>query len=239
MTQSAEKTTRESITWIKSWTPHLFSFRITRPKAFRFTAGQFARLGVEKADGDFVWRAYSMVSNSYDEFLEFYSIVVPQGEFTSELSRLRVGDRILIEKQNHGFLTLDRFSAARDLWLLSTGTGIAPFRSFLRERAASQAPGRNWLFYGHQRQATDFFYKDELNKLKDDKILTDWNGLMISVATCVRSATASARPAVTEQPPVRKIRSTRTCGVAVKKNCNERATSVAPCSTKGASNSLA
>ena len=79
MTQSAEKTTRESITWIKSWTPHLFSFRITRPKAFRFTAGQFARLGVEKADGDLVWRAYSMVSNSYDEFLEFYSIVVPQG----------------------------------------------------------------------------------------------------------------------------------------------------------------
>jgi sulfite reductase (NADPH) flavoprotein alpha-component len=52
------------------------------------------------------------------------------------------------------------------------GTGIAPFRSFLRERAATQAPGRNWLFYGHQRQASDFFYKDELTKLRDDKVLT-------------------------------------------------------------------
>lgn len=134
MTAAAgDKYTRESITWIHTWAPHLFSFRITRPKGFRFTAGQFARLGVEKRDGSIAWRAYSMVSGPFDEHLEFYSIVVPHGEFTSELVRLRVGDTLLIEKQNHGFLTLSRFTGGQDLWLLSTGTGIAPFLSLLAD----------------------------------------------------------------------------------------------------------
>ena len=121
MTVAAEERfTRESITWIHPWTPHLFSFRITRPRSYRFTAGQFARLGVEKPDGSIAWRAYSMVSGPYDDALEFYSIVVPDGEFTTQLARLRVGDTLLIEKQNHGFLTLSRFTQGRDLWLLST-----------------------------------------------------------------------------------------------------------------------
>ncbi len=70
----------------------------------------------------------------------------------------------------HGFgLPAD---LSKDVIMCGPGTGIAPFRAFLRERAATQAPGRNWLFYGHQRQASDFFYKDELTQLKDDKVLT-------------------------------------------------------------------
>ena len=104
-----EKFTRQTITHLHTWTPSLFSFRCTRDAGFRFTAGQFARLGVRKASGAIVWRGYSMVSSPFDEFLEFFSIVVPGGEFTSELSQLVVGDEILIEKQAHGFLTLDRF----------------------------------------------------------------------------------------------------------------------------------
>ncbi|TFZ59374.1 sulfite reductase subunit alpha [Methylorubrum sp. Q1] len=77
--------------------------------------------------------------------------------------------RIYLQKA-HGFgLPAD---AGKDVIMCGPGTGVAPFRSFLRERAATKAPGRNWLFYGHQRQATDFFYKDELNGLKDDKVLT-------------------------------------------------------------------
>ena len=130
---ASDKFTHETITWIHPWTSHLFSFKTTRPKGFRFTAGQFARLGVTKADGSVAWRAYSMVSGPYDEFLEFYSIVVPGGEFTSELSRLKVGDTLLVDKQNHGFLTLSRFTGGRDLWLLSTGTGLAPFLSILAD----------------------------------------------------------------------------------------------------------
>ncbi len=137
-----EKFTCESITWIQPWTPHLFSFRTSRPRSFRFTAGQFARLGVKKADGSIAWRAYSMVSGPYDDHLEFYSIVVPGGEFTSELATLRVGDQLFIDKQNHGFLTLSRFSGGTDLWLLSTGTGIAPFLSILCDPDAWQAYAR-------------------------------------------------------------------------------------------------
>ena len=93
-----EKFTRQTMTHLHTWTPSLFSFRCTRDAGFRFTAGQFARLGVRKASGAIVWRGYSMVSSPFDEFLEFFSIVVPGGEFTSELSQLEVGDEILIEK---------------------------------------------------------------------------------------------------------------------------------------------
>lgn len=135
-----DKYTAEKILWIHPWAPNLFSFRLTRHKGFRFTPGQFARLGVKKPDPDnpknpsgekIVWRAYSIVSASYDEHLEFYSIVVPGGEFTSELARLTVGDTVYVEKTNYGFLTTDRFERGKDLWMLATGTGLAPFISIL------------------------------------------------------------------------------------------------------------
>lgn len=137
-----DKYTAEKILWIHPWAPNLFSFRLTRYAGFRFTPGQFARLGVSKADPDnpknpsgtrIVWRAYSIVSASYDEHLEFFSIVVPGGDFTSELSRLKVGDTVFVEKMNYGFLTCDRFEQGKDLWLLATGTGLAPFISILWE----------------------------------------------------------------------------------------------------------
>ncbi|GJE42911.1 sulfite reductase subunit alpha [Methylobacterium soli] len=77
--------------------------------------------------------------------------------------------KIYLQKA-HGFGLPEDLS--KDVIMCGPGTGVAPFRAFLRERAATGAPGRNWLFYGHQRQASDFFYKDELNRLKDDKVLT-------------------------------------------------------------------
>src|SRR5690606_127339 len=88
MTASEEKFTRQRLLEVWRWSPSLFSLRCTRDPGFRFRAGQFARLGVRKASGSIVWRAYSMVSAPHDEFLEFFSIVVPDGEFTSELKQL-------------------------------------------------------------------------------------------------------------------------------------------------------
>ena len=132
MTVSEEKFTRQRLLEVQTLTPSLFTLRTTRDPGFRFTAGQFARLGVHKPSGSIVWRAYSMVSAPHDEFLDFFSIVVPDGEFTSELSRLEPGDELLIDKQAFGFLTLDRFPDGRDLWLLATGTGLAPFLSILQ-----------------------------------------------------------------------------------------------------------
>ncbi len=81
----------------------------------------------------------------------------------------RTKARIYLQKA-HGFALPE--DPAKDVVMCGPGTGVAPFRAFLRERAAIKAPGRNWLFYGHQRQASDFFYKDELNRLKDEKVLT-------------------------------------------------------------------
>jgi ferredoxin--NADP+ reductase len=134
MTIANDKYTTETITTVRPWTDSLFSFRTTRDRGYRFVPGQFARLGVRDAeDGEIVWRAYSIASANYDEHLEFFSVVVPDGAFTSRLSKLKEGDEILVEKKSYGFLTTDRFEAGRDLWMLATGTGLAPFLSILHD----------------------------------------------------------------------------------------------------------
>ena len=131
---TSDKYTTETITHVRPWTDSLFSFRTTRDRGYRFVPGQFARLGVPgAAEGSIVWRAYSIASANYDEHLEFFSVVVPDGAFTSRLSKLKEGDPIYVEKKSYGFLTTDRFQQGRDLWMLATGTGLAPFLSILHD----------------------------------------------------------------------------------------------------------
>jgi ferredoxin--NADP+ reductase len=131
-----DKYTIETITDVRPWTDSLFSFRTTRDRSYRFVPGQFARLGVNgAAEGSIVWRAYSIASAAHDEHLEFFSVVVPGGQFTSRLSKLREGDPIYVERKSYGFLTTDRFEAGKDLWMIATGTGLAPFLSILHDFA--------------------------------------------------------------------------------------------------------
>ena len=94
---SEEKYTLETVLSVQRWTNNLFSFRLTRPDAFRFTAGQFVRIGIQTDEG-LIFRAYSVVSSPFDETLEFFSIVVPDGAFTSRLQYLKVGDPLYLEK---------------------------------------------------------------------------------------------------------------------------------------------
>ena len=131
---SIEKFSIEKVLSVQRWTNTLFSFTMTRPAHFKFTAGQFARIGLKVAD-DLVVRAYSVVSSPFDETLEFFSIVVPDGAFTSNLQHLQVGDELYLEKISYGFLTLARYQLPlpKDLWLLATGTGLAPFISMLQD----------------------------------------------------------------------------------------------------------
>jgi len=164
MTASEEKFTRQRLLEVQTLTPNLFTLRTSRDPGFRFTAGQFARLGVRKPSGCIVWRAYSMVSAPHYEFLDFFSIVVPDGEFTSELSRLAVGDELLVDKQAFGFLTLDRFPDGRDLWLLATGTGIAPFLSILQDFEAWQRFERIILVYS-VRETRELAYQQLIAEL--------------------------------------------------------------------------
>jgi ferredoxin--NADP+ reductase len=168
-----DKYTAEKITELRTWTPHLFSFKLTRFSGYRFVPGQFARLGLKKEDGSIVWRAYSIVSASYDEFLEFFSIVVPDGEFTSRLAELRVGDEVLVEKLNYGFLTTSRFEQGKDLWMLATGTGLAPFISILQELDTWEDYENIVLAYS-VRESNELAYLDTIEGLKQHEYFGDF-----------------------------------------------------------------
>ena len=111
----------------RHWTDALFSLRVEAPR-LDFQAGQFVRIAVEER----VARAFSFVNPPQDPVLEFYGIVVPQGPLSPRLAALRAGDRLLIASNPAGFLVLREVPPAKTLWLVSTGTGIAPFLSILR-----------------------------------------------------------------------------------------------------------
>ena len=129
------KSTRETVLSLDWWTDSLFCMRISRPAAYRFTPGQFSRLGLADlaAPHAVSWRAYSITSATADSFLEFYGIKVPGGAFTGAVRALRAGDPILLEHQPNGFLTLDRFVDGDSLWMLATGTGLGPYISMLQD----------------------------------------------------------------------------------------------------------
>ncbi|MDO4238135.1 ferredoxin--NADP reductase [Pseudomonas sp.] len=185
MTASAEKFTRQTLLDVQSLTPSLFTLRTTRDAGFRFTAGQFVRLGVTKADGSTVWRAYSIVSSPFDEYLDFFSIVVPGGEFTSELSRLKVGDSLLVERQATGFLTLNRFVDGRDLWLLGTGTGVAPFLSILQDFEVWEKFERIVLVYS-AREARELAYQTLIKDLGEREYLAEYAHKLIYIPIVTR-----------------------------------------------------
>lgn len=163
------KATAESIVSVRRWADQLFSFRLTRPAAFRFQPGQFARLGVAGERGSIIWRPYSMVSADYDEYLDFFSIVVPDGAFTTRLAKLGPGDTVYVEKQPYGYLTAGRFVGGRDLWMLASGTGVAPFLSILRDPAVWERFEHLVLAYS-VRQAADLAYRDEIAALAADPL---------------------------------------------------------------------
>lgn len=166
-----------------TWTPNLFSFTVSRPDSFKFTAGQFVRLGVNPSrlkyyqqqdealvalDED-IFRAYSIVSSPFDEVLEFFSIVIPDGAFTSQLQHLEVGDELLLNTMPFGFLTLARYQKPlpKDLWLLATGTGLAPFLSMLQDL-------KTWEDYEHivlaysARSVEELAYIELIERLQAD-----------------------------------------------------------------------
>lgn len=122
----------ETVLDVRHWTDTLFSFRCTRDPAFRFLSGQFAMIGLE-VEGKPLLRAYSMASASYDEELEFFSIKVPDGPLTSRLQHLVPGDQVLVGKKAVGTLVQDSLVPGRTLYLLGTGTGLAPFASIVQD----------------------------------------------------------------------------------------------------------
>ena len=164
---SIEKFTVEKVLSVHRWAHNLFSFTMTRPAHFKFTAGQFARIGL-MVNGELVVRAYSVVSSPFDENLEFFSIVVPDGAFTSNLQHLETGDELYLDKTAYGYLTLARYQLplAHDLWLLATGTGLASFLSMLQDF-------ETWTKYQHihliysVRSTAELAYVDRIQEIAE------------------------------------------------------------------------
>ncbi|SNS63449.1 ferredoxin--NADP+ reductase [Noviherbaspirillum humi] len=159
----AAKATVEMVTSMHRWTDSLFSFKTTKPADYSFVAGQYARLGLEH-EGAMIWRPYSMVSAPQEKELEFYSILVPGGSFTTLLNRIEPGMPIHLEKQPYGFMTADRFTDGTELWMLSTGTGIGPFISILRDPFVWTRYGRIILVHC-VRHAGELAYGEELMRI--------------------------------------------------------------------------
>lgn len=150
----------ERITEIHRWSPKTFSFKATRPSGFRFENGQFVTLGLRR-DGRLIPRAYSIVSDPAEADLEFLSIHVPDGPLTSELAHATVGDRIWINSKITGSLTLRHVQPGRHLYLLATGTGLAPFISLVRGQQVFERYSAVILVHS-VRTVAELSYREEL-----------------------------------------------------------------------------
>ena len=122
----------ERVLSVHHWTDRLFSFTTTRDTSLRFSNGHFTMIGL-RVEGKPLLRAYSIVSANYEEHLEFLSIKVPDGPLTSRLQHIQVGDTVIVGRKPTGTLLIDYLLPARRLYLLSTGTGLAPFMSIIRD----------------------------------------------------------------------------------------------------------
>lgn len=132
-TKAAALPDAQTVTEVKHWTDRLFSFRVSRPQSLRFRSGEFVMIGLLKDDGRPLLRAYSIASPAWDEELEFYSIKVQDGPLTSRLQHIQPGDQIILRPKPVGTLVHDALLPGKRLWFFSTGTGIAPFASLIRE----------------------------------------------------------------------------------------------------------
>ena len=135
------------VTRVTHFTDRLFSFRAERPASFRFRSGEFVMIGLMGENGKPLLRAYSIASPNWEEHLEFYSIKVPDGPLTARLKDIREGDHILIRPKPVGTLVFDALTPGRRLFLFSTGTGIAPFASIIRDPDAYEKFDEIYLFH--------------------------------------------------------------------------------------------
>lgn len=161
---ATDKATQESLISVHRWTDKLLTFRTTRPAGYRFTPGQFARLGL-LVNGEMVWRAYSITSAETEDQLEYYAIIVPDGLFTSALDKLQPGDPVWVEKLSYGFMTPDRFADGEDFWMLATGTGLGPYISILQQREVWQQ-FRNLILVHCVRHENELTYQEKFEALR-------------------------------------------------------------------------
>lgn len=166
------KYSSERILSVRHWNDTLFSFKTTRDAGLRFENGQFVMIGLE-VDGRPLTRAYSIASANYDEYLEFFSIKVPNGPLTSRLQHLKVGDELLVSKKPTGTLVIHDLKPANNLYLLSTGTGLAPFMSLIQDIEVYDRFEKVVLIHG-VRHVNELAYADFIeNDLPNNEFFGD------------------------------------------------------------------
>ena len=160
----------EKVLSVKHWNDTLFSFTTTRDRGLRFRNGHFLMIGLE-VDGKPLVRAYSVASPNYEEHLEFLSIKVQDGPLTSRLQSIQVGDSILVSEKSVGTLVLDDLNPGKHLYLFSTGTGLAPFMSIIRDPETYERFEKVVLIHG-VRLVSELAYEDYIkNELPKDEFL--------------------------------------------------------------------
>ena len=150
----------ERVLSVHHWTDRQFSFTTTRDPALRFLNGHFTMIGL-RVNGKPLLRAYSVVSPNHDEHLEFLSIKVPDGPLTSKLAHIQVGDHVIVGKKPTGTLVIDYLLPGKRLYLVSTGTGMAPFMSIIRDPATYERFEQVVLVHG-VREVAELAYHDYL-----------------------------------------------------------------------------
>ena len=153
----------EKVLTVHHWTDRLFSFTTTRDPALRFSNGHFTMIGLKGENGKPLLRAYSIASANYEEHLEFLSIKVPDGPLTSRLQHIQPGDTIVVGKKPTGTLLIDYLLPGKHLYLLSTGTGLAPFMSVIRDPATYERFEKVVLVHG-VRQVNELAYHDYITR---------------------------------------------------------------------------
>lgn len=153
----------ERVLTVHHWTDRLFSFTTTRDTGFRFSNGHFTMIGLRQPNGKPLLRAYSIASANYEEHLEFLSIKVPDGPLTSQLQHIQPGDTIVMGRKPTGTLLLDYLLPGKSLYLMGTGTGLAPWMSIIRDPDTYERFEKVILMHG-VRQVEELAYRDYITQ---------------------------------------------------------------------------
>ena len=159
---------KEKVLEVKHYTDRLFHFKTTRDSGTRFRDGEFLMIGLE-VEGKPLLRAYSVASPNYEEYMEWFSIKVPNGPLTSRLQNIKPGDEIVTNTKAVGTLVLDNLKQGRNLYMLATGTGVAPFMSLVRG-VDTYDHYDNVILLWSTRLVKELAYKDFLEGLNDHEI---------------------------------------------------------------------
>ncbi|MBH0237484.1 ferredoxin--NADP reductase [Methylobrevis albus] len=171
---------------VRHWTDRLFSFKITRDRGFRFENGQFVMIGLP-VDGRPLVRAYSIASANHEDELEFFSIKVPNGPLTSRLSQINVGDQILVGRKPTGTLVQDSLLPGKRLYLVSTGTGVAPFVSIIKDPTVYERYEHVILIHGCRFIDELAYGRETVEAIASDEILGEYaEGKLLYYPTVTR-----------------------------------------------------